>query len=174
MQYAPAQLLLQHEVGPSELLRLTWADIDLAAAVVRVPNADKGNAEPWREVPITPDVAALLTRWHDEDTAAGIAHVVHHRGRPVQSIKKAWQTAKRRAGITRPLRPYDLRHGFATQIIAGGADMGTVAVLMGHTSPTVVLKHYQHVLDAQKQRAVCALPPLPEGVQVCKTEVFKQ
>ena len=45
-------------VGPSELLKLTWADIDLAAAVVRVPNANKGNAEPWREVPITPEVAA--------------------------------------------------------------------------------------------------------------------
>ncbi len=159
-------------VGPSELLKLTWADIDLAAAVVRVPNADKGNADPWREVPITPDVAALLTRWHQEDTAAGIAHVVHQPGgKPVQSIKTAWRTAKRRAGITRRLRPYDLRHGFATQLIARGADVGTVAALMGHASPVMTLRHYQHVLTAQKQRAVEALPPLPECVQ---DDVFKQ
>ncbi len=53
-------------------------------------------------------------------------------------------------------------------IIAGGADVGTVAALMGHTSLVMVLKHYQHVLNEQKRDA--ALPPLPGCVQidVCK------
>lgn len=161
-------------VGPSELLKLTWADVDLGAGVVRVPNAHKGNADPWREVPVTPQVAALLAQWQEQDATTGATHIVHVKGNAVKSIKTAWRGAKQRAGITRPLRPYDLRHGFATQIIAGGADVGTVAVLMGHTSPTMVLKHYQHVLDSQKQRAVSALPPLPECVQVCKIDVCKQ
>ncbi len=48
--------------------------------------------------------------------------------------------------------------------------MGTVAALMGHTSPVMVLKHYQHVLNEQKRDAIAALPPLPGCVQidVCK------
>lgn len=158
-------------VGQSELLRITWADVDLSGGMVRVPNADKGIGDPWREVPVTPDVATLLAQWQAQDAAAGIAYVVHHRGKPVQSIKTAWRTAKRKAGITRRMRPYDLRHGFATQLIARGADVGTVAALMGHASPVMVLTHYQHVLTAQKQRAVESLPPLPECV---RDHVYKQ
>ena len=157
-------------VGQSELLRLTWQDVDVQAGVIRVPNACKGNADPWREVPILPQLAPLLRQWRDADAAAGIACVVHYHGKPVRKIKTSWAAALRRAGITRHIRPYDLRHGFATQIIAGGADVGTVAALMGHTSPVMVLKHYQHVLNEQKRDAIAALPPLPGCVQidVCK------
>lgn len=63
-----------------------------------------------------------------------------------------------RAGITRRIRPYDLRHAFATEAIAAGADIGTVAKLMGHTDMNMILKHYQHVLSSQKRAAVEALP----------------
>lgn len=140
-------------VGECELLRLTWQDVDIEGGLIRVPNAHKGNAEPWREVPIQEQIAPLLQHWRDVDAIMGITQVVHYRGRPVRTIKKAWSAALRRAGITRHIRPYDLRHGFATQIIAGGADVGTVAALMGHTSPVMVLKHYQHVLNAHCEAA---------------------
>lgn len=157
-------------VGECELLRLTWQDVDMDAGLIRVPNAHKGNAEPWREVPIQRQIEPLLRQWHEADAASGMEYVVHYHGKPVRKIKTAWTAALRRAGITRRIRPYDLRHGFATQIIAGGADVGTVAALMGHTSPVMVLKHYQHVLDSQKRAAIAALPRMPECVQidVCK------
>ena len=70
----------------------------------------------------------------------------------------AWRGALRRAGITRRIRPYDLRHAFATEAIAAGVDIGTVAKLMGHSSPMMLLKHYQHVMDSQKRAAIEALP----------------
>lgn len=157
-------------VGVSELLRLTWQEVDMDARLIRVPNANKGSAEPWREVPIQRHLAPLLRQWQTADAACGMAYVVHYRGQPVRKIKTAWAATLRRAGITRHIRPYDLRHGFATQIIAGGADVGTVAALMGHTSPVMVLKHYQHVLNTQKRAAIDSLPPVPECVQidVCK------
>ena len=44
-------------------------------------------------------------------------------------------------------------------------DIGTVANLMGHRSPMMVLKHYQHVRDSQKKAAVEALPAPPTCVQ---------
>ncbi|MCL2122936.1 MAG: tyrosine-type recombinase/integrase [Desulfovibrionaceae bacterium] len=80
--------------------------------------------------------------------------------KPVGNIKSAWKATLKRAGISRRIRPYDLRHAFATQLIAGGADIGTVAELMGHSSPAMLFKTYQHVLTQQKKRAVEALPPL--------------
>ena len=158
-------------VGASELLALRWANIDLERVVVLVDTSRKNRNASWREVPIHASLLDMFRAWQREDAAAGTEHVVSYAGKPVASIKRAWTTLLKRAGIERRIRPYDLRHGFATQLIAGGADVGTVAALMGHTSPVMVLKHYQHVLDAQKQRAIEALPPLPEGVQI---EVCKQ
>ncbi len=70
----------------------------------------------------------------------------------------AWKAALRRAGITRHIRPYDLRHAFATEAIRAGADYGTVAVLMGHSSPVMVMRHYQHVCNEQKMEAIEAIP----------------
>ena len=64
------------------------------------------------------------------------------------------------AGMTRRTRPYDLRSAFATERIAQGVDIGTVAKLMGHSSPNMIYQHYQYVLDKQKIAAVEALPDL--------------
>ncbi len=71
--------------------------------------------------------------------------------KPVRQIRHAWNMALERAGVTRHIRPYDLRHSFATGAIAAEADYGTVAALMGHKSPLMVLRHYQHVRNDQKK-----------------------
>ena len=92
---------------------------------------------------------------------AGIPYVIHWQGKPVRSIKVAWPAVLKRAGITRRIRPYDLRHYFATEAIAAGVDLGTVANLMGHTGTDMLIMHYQHVLTRQKKAAVEALPDVP-------------
>lgn len=147
-------------VGPSELFRLTWADVDLLQGVLRVHGAKKNPNTPWREVPIRESLLPIFAEWRQDDLNAGIEHLIHHNGRPVQKIKRAWETALRRAGISRRIRPYDLRHAFATELIAGGVDVGTVAKLMGHSTPAMLLTHYQHVMDKQKRAAVESLPDI--------------
>ena len=92
------------------------------------------------------------------DRAQGAEYVIHFMGKPIKSIQRGWKAALRRAGIARNIRPYDLRHAFATEAIAAGADIGTVAKLMGHTSLTMILKHYQHVLNSQKVATMEAIP----------------
>ena len=89
----------------------------------------------------------------------------------MQSTKRAWATALRRAGITRKIRPYDLRHAFATEAIASGADVGTVAQIM-ENNPKVLLDHYQHVVDARKRSVVEALPDIPDyGKNLRQTDI---
>ncbi len=154
-------------VGPSELFRLTWADVDLSRGVLRVHGAKKNPNIPWREVPIRESLLSLFETWQKDDLEKGIEHLIHHNGQPVSSIKNAWKQTLQRAGITRRIRPYDLRHAFATELIAGGVDVGTVAKLMGHSTPTMLLTHYQHVMDKQKRTAVEALPDIghvPKGM----------
>ncbi|MBD5641393.1 MAG: tyrosine-type recombinase/integrase, partial [Desulfovibrio sp.] len=131
-----------------------WTDVDLSAGVIRVPNAQKGIGVPWREVPITSGLDQLFAKWRQEDEQAGAKYIVHYNGKPVKRVKTSWQHALKRAGIDCYIRPYDLRHGFATEAIASGTDYGTVSSLMGHKSPVMVLRHYQHVNNRQKVKAM--------------------
>ncbi len=147
-------------VGESELLRLQWTDVDLDAGLIRIHGAKKNLAAPWREVPIRDGLLAIFREWRKEDAALGATHLIHHKGKPITSIKRAWRSCLMRAGITRRIRPYDLRHSFATELIAAGTDIGTVAKLMGHSTPTMLLKHYQYVMDTQKRSAIKTLPKL--------------
>lgn len=145
-------------VGPSEMFRLTWADVDIAEKVVRVPGARKNKMEPWRFVPIRDGLIYMFEAWKMEDMATGVQHVINFDGKPLQSIKTAWAATLRRSGITRAIRPYDLRHAFATNLLANDVDEGTVARLMGHRSTRMLHEHYQHVSDGQKRSAVERLP----------------
>ncbi|MBQ7617672.1 MAG: hypothetical protein IJS50_02240, partial [Desulfovibrio sp.] len=54
----------------------------------------------------------------------------------------------------------DLRQAFGTELVAAGVDIGMVAKLMVHSSPTMLLTHYQYVMDSQKKRAVENLPTM--------------
>lgn len=63
-------------IGPSELFRLEWRDVDLSHAMIRMPNAQKNRLEDGRDIPIRAALLPLLHVWHDRDTAAGIRHVI--------------------------------------------------------------------------------------------------
>lgn len=145
-------------VGPCELLKLEWSDVDFERSLIRVRAARKNPKEPVREVPIMASLLPVFRAWHDADAINAIPYIIHWKGKPVLSIKTAWAAMLKRACITRKVRPYDLRHAFATDAIANGADLGTVAKLMGHSGIQMVVQHYQHVATAQKRQAVESLP----------------
>ena len=147
-------------IGPSELFRLEWKDVDLEQAMIRMPSAHKNDRQDARDVPIRQALLPLLRQWRQQDAALGIATVISWRGRPVRSITRAWHTALEKAGIQRRIRPYDLRHAYATYALAGGADIKTIADLMGHDDASMILKTYQHVLDTQRREAQEAMPDI--------------
>jgi len=102
----------------------------------------------------------VFRAWKAEDAQSGAVHIINRNGKGIASIKTAWAATLRRAGIDRRIRPYDLRHAFATEAIAAGADVGTVAKLMGHSTPAMILNHYQYVMDGQKRAVIEALPDI--------------
>lgn len=147
-------------VGPSELLQLTWDDVNLTRRTLHVHGSKKNKNSPWREVPIREELVPVFEQWAKEDAETGATNLVNFRGKAITAFHSAWGRTLRRAGITRRIRPYDLRHAFATECIAAGIDVGTVASLMGHSSPTMIFNHYQFVMDGQKRAAVEALPEI--------------
>lgn len=147
-------------IGPSELFRLRWTDVDTGAAILRMPNASKGAPLEAREVPLRPDVLRLLRRWEKEDAALGCVWVIHYKGQPVRSISRAWRNALRRAGIGRRIRPYDLRHAFASRALDHDADLKCVAEIMGHRDEKMIVRFYRHTSAKARRKAVNAAPSL--------------
>ncbi|MCB2214538.1 MAG: tyrosine-type recombinase/integrase [Desulfobulbaceae bacterium] len=98
--------------GAVELLSLTWDDFGDHEKVLRITSAKKGGIES-REVPLLDSFVEQMKKWRDEDGGSG--YIVYWKGRRIKtSIKTAWKTAKKRAGITGRLRQYSIRHRFVT------------------------------------------------------------
>jgi len=141
-------------IGPSELFRLTWHDVDFTRAILRMPNAKKGSHDEYREIPIRAQLLPMMKAWLRKDMEKGIEFVISYGGRKINSVGQGWRKALRRAGVMRRIRPYDLRHAFATYALVGNADIGAVAQIMGHSDPSMILKTYQHVQDTQRRAAI--------------------
>lgn len=162
-------------IGPSELFKLAWADLEVTyspepSARWRVWAAHKNDDVQWRWAPVRAKVLPLILAWREQDQRKKddkgkkiepIPWAIHYRRKQLgHKMATAWKNTLRRAGITRRIRPYDLRHAFATYALEGGADLKATAKVMGHADETMILRRYQHVMRSLEQRAVEALPDL--------------
>ncbi len=150
--------------GKVEILSIQWGKVDWENHWIQVVSADKGGP-PVRHVPIHKDFLDQLAKWWEEDEKkfghkmALLKPIVHYYGRSITSIKKSWKSALKAAEITRRLRPYDLRHRFVTKALAEGADIGTLAEMVG-SRPETLRKHYQHVTSAMHRSTMDLIPGL--------------
>lgn len=153
-------IFLGVRIGPTELFRLRWQDVDFERKTIRVWSAAKNKNTPYRDVPIRENLLEEMKAWVNSDAEAGYESIVHFKGKQIASMKSAWRDTKKAAGITRRMRPYDLRHAFATYALDNDADLKSVAEIMGHSSPTMILTHYQHTSEASRRAAIESFPDI--------------
>jgi len=150
-----------------ELRELRWGDLDLHApgwvTVARRAaflSAEKGydvgppKSGAGRRVPLASDLVEELERW-PRTLGTDLVFPDPDWGdyRSNDRIKWAFRRALRRGAIPGKARPHDLRHSFASDLLARGADLETVRVLGGWSSLAMV-QRYVHTGDDRMVDAV--------------------
>ena len=69
-----------------------------------------------------------------EDATTGEWLFTNRKDEPIKAIKKGFSAACKRSGIEN-LRPYDLRHTFATRLLERGVHHFVISALLGHATP---------------------------------------
>ncbi len=156
-------LLMGTGLRPGEALALGWQHVDLAVGAVRVERTvdDEGvfqgtkTEKARRLVPLPANVVRALVELK-RGPSVGLLVFHDRKGGPLDQknlLRRHFRPALARAGITRSLRVYDLRHGYATAALEAGADVRTTADLLGHSSTRLTLDTYTHVTDERKRDA---------------------
>ncbi len=145
-----------------ELQALKWQNIDLEAGILKVehsldpkaglvaPKSESGR----RRVPIpevlSPELVAHMAR-QSEDTEFVLANT---KGKPFNASNvyrvshRLWGTA----GLT-PLGFHEARHTYASFMIAAGVNAKALSTYMGHSSITVTIDRYGHLMPGNEKEA---------------------
>ena len=126
----------------TEVLHLRVADIDSARMTIRVEQG-KGGQDRYT-VLSRRLLEALRVYWRGARPTPWLFPSAH-RPQPMDpsALQRAYQTAKRRAGITKPGGIHALRHTFATHLLEAGVDIHTIQRLLGHGHISTTTRYFQ-------------------------------
>jgi integrase len=165
----------------AEVSGLTADRIDWLGRAVRVDRQWIGHAKPPgfgppktaasnRTVPASDHVLQVLSAHVGRGAHEGHVlrqpngAVVHH-----TAFREAWAATCRRAGVE-GVRFHDLRHFYASALIAGGCSVRAVQSALGHSSAATTLQVYAHLWPGDEDRirgAVAAVfaPPAEDSLR---------
>ena len=126
----PVALMLYAGLRPHEVMRLRWADIDLAHGTICIqPQHSKTGGA--RRVTIHPPLHKILSRSiQDAESSICPGNWLHH-----------WRELHRSSGLT-PWQQDVLRHTFATHHLAHFRSYSALQVEMGHRSSALLRTRY--------------------------------
>ena len=154
--HAMLHLLYASGLRVSELVSLTVNGCNLTSGHVRI--LGKGNKE--RLVPFSAVAGSMIRDYLERGRPLLL------KGKPSPMLfcsnrgtaitrNRFWQIIREtalRAGISKEISPHMLRHSFATHLLAGGADLRSVQMMLGHTD-IATTQIYTHV-DGDRLKSV--------------------
>jgi integrase len=150
----------------ANITQLRWEEVSFEKGTISV--IQKGDRR--HTVQLIPEMVALLS-WlePDADRRRGPVFTFGHPkiacgcprcttpqfvGKPIREIKRAFATAKRKAGLSGVgLRFHDLRHTVASWLLAQTGSLKLVQHVLGHQQITTTAR-YAHLLDEGKTQAM--------------------
>ncbi len=153
----------------SELVALTWADIDLELMQVNVRRScvrnhfgDTKTEASRRPVPLHSSVVECLNEWRKESKHNGDGDFLFPSNRkegkqpitPDMVLKKVIRPALVRAKIVgKVIGWHSFRHSLATNLRAAGADLKTAQELLRHANSRITLDIYTRAISETKRDA---------------------
>ena len=133
---------------------LTYANVDPMTKTLRFQQKKVRNisSRSWVTTPLIVDMLALV----GEPTANDRSTEPIFKIGPYVSCNQQLKKWVAEAGIRKKISWHCSRHSFAVNLLSNGANIKTVADLMGHSSITMTEK-YLHVVDSLKQDAIHSL-----------------
>jgi len=171
--YALFLTLARCGIRPGEALGLRWEDLDLEKRELLIERAFSAGhlgttkTGTVRRVDMSQELAATLARLYTlrekqtlEQGGGEIPEWVfcNNLGSPLDEsrVRKVFARILRQAGQSGHV-VYDLRHTFATLLLAKGVPITYVASQLGHARPTTTLQWYSHWLPNNDKSFVDAL-----------------
>ena len=149
------ELLYAAGLRVSEASGLLCSQVFMDEALLRVMG--KGSKE--RIVPLHKTACSALARYFDEGRPALLKGpnpyvFLSSRGNPMSTnaIRTVFKRALGKAGLDLSLTPHAMRHSFATDLLAGGADLRSVQEMLGHASLSTT-QIYTHMTPERLQEA---------------------
>jgi integrase/recombinase XerD len=126
----------------NEVLHLRVGDIDSARMTIRVQQG-KGGQD--RYTVLAPHLLDELRRYGTRRRPRTWLFPSEATGEPLHptALQRAYQVAKRRAGIGKPGGIHGLRHAFATHVLEAGVDLHTIQRLLGHGHISTTTRYFQ-------------------------------
>lgn len=173
------KLLIATGMRRGECCGLKWSDIDYKERsihiqrnvvkltdeeiIVKDPKTSAGN----RYVYFSHEMETLLNEYrqqceyetlnYDERKLTDADYIFRRKGEALpmtpSTFTRRFKLILRKHGLPDNLNVHSLRHTNASLLIAGGADVTTVAGLLGHSQPSTTLDIYSHAFDKNKRAA---------------------
>lgn len=123
----------------SQLAKLTPADLDLDHARIRLPARAKGKGAAAIWSPMLPEAVDAFRDFTAADLWGKFSR---------SSLRRSFNTAAKNAGVTGKVRPYDLRHSYATLAYRATGSLEAVGKLLQHASASTT-RRYALAAEAQ-------------------------
>lgn len=161
----PIALAIYTGIRQAEALGLQWGDIDWNKGTAEIRRTYRcgafyqpKTASSRRTVELPADLLAMLKRWRLACPKLDGGHDLvcpSKSGKPMHAsalLTQGFHPALRRAGI-RKVRFHDLRHSWASNLLAAGVDVVTVSKALGHATVHVTLTTYAHAVPKARHGA---------------------
>jgi integrase len=169
-----------------EVTALQWIDIDFSKnyIIVRrnIPHHRQvettKTVASQRKVDMSPELAAELKQLRTERKKQALANGTMFdmeewvfrtdEGTPIyytNFLRRIWHKVQDLTQVRRRT-PHDLRHSWASHMLAGGADLAYVSAQLGHANPSITLRIYSHWVPGTRRVTTSILdrksPNMPE------------
>jgi integrase len=133
-----ALYLLSTGARLSEVLTAKWENVDLERSTWKVLAAN-AKSKKARIVPLNDSAVTVLKRQKTRDKHAYV-FVNPQTGKPYTTITKVWGRLRKQTGMP-ALRIHDLRHTFASLLVANDRTLYQVQTILGHSDPKVTMRY---------------------------------